>query len=109
VSTREQVEFQRCFGSADRMAWVRAQPCVVLGCPGSPCENVHIGMGPKQSLGDSTLIVPACAGHRALLQGALGTAKFAALYHLDLVAEAIDLELRWRQHLARLAEAPVAC
>ena len=107
MSTHEQVEFQRCFGSADRMAWVRAQPCVVLGCPGSPCENVHIGMGSQRTLGESTLIVPACAGHRALLQGALGTAKFEALYHLELAAEAIDLELRWRQHCARLTGTPV--
>ncbi len=100
MSTHEQVEFQRCFGSADRMAWVAAQPCIAPGCLATPCENAHLGMGPNGTVGDSTFIVPACPTHRKLLQGELGTEKFAALYHIDLAAEAIDLELRWRQHVA---------
>jgi hypothetical protein len=103
MSTREQLEFQRCFESLERMEWVSALPCVVPGCRATPCENAHIGMGPNRALGRSALIVPTCPTHRALLQGQLGTEKFAALYQVDLAAEAIDVELRWRQHCAKLA------
>lgn len=99
MSTKEQIEFRRCFGSAERMAFVERQPCVTPGCEHHPCENAHLGMGPHGTLGDATFIVAACPAHRKLLQGELGTEKFAALYQVDLAAEAIDLELRWQQHL----------
>lgn len=102
---RQRERFAQAYGSPERAQWVTTQPCVVPGCRTQPCQNVHIqvaGMGLKAA---STFIVPACLLHHDLLDNQLGRRKFEALYHVDLAAEAIDLELRWRQHVARQPEA----
>lgn len=54
-------EFSRIYGSKKRVAWVKAQPCLV--CGSGPCENAHVvggGMGRKAS---HTAIVPLCSSH----------------------------------------------
>jgi len=39
----------------------------------------------------------------------IGSEKFEALYGVDLAVEAVDLELRWRQHLAEHPAAHGSC
>lgn len=101
---RRKAEFARTYESQARVVWVQQQPCLVPGCPRTPCHNAHIqtgGMGRKAS---STFVVPACDQHHELLDNQLGRRKFEALYKIDLAAEAIDTELRWRQYCAAQQE-----
>lgn len=100
MSTSEQREFARVFGSRARMDFVEGSVCVVPVCAAGGCQNTHIGMGAGGSLADATCILPLCVAHRGLLL-ILGTEKFGDLYGINLAAEAIDLELRWQQHLSK--------
>ncbi len=99
MSTAAQREFVRRFESAERIAWVEQQPCVVPSCTSVPCEGVHTHRDAS-----SAFVVAACLLHRQLLTAEIGTFKFEALYHVDLGAEALDLELRWRQHVVNRDE-----
>jgi hypothetical protein len=102
--TNEQLESIRCYESVERMEWVSRRPCVVPGCSAPRSENVHIRREPDGRLTGSAFIVPLCARHRDLLVQQIGTRTFETVYRLDLGVEALDVELRWRQHLAARAE-----
>lgn len=55
---RRQSEFARCYGSKERVAWIRAYPCV--WCFSFPSDNAHTesaGMGYKAGY---ETIVPLC-------------------------------------------------
>jgi hypothetical protein len=99
---RKRETFIRCYESLDRVLFIKALPCVVSGCPNQPCDNMHIqgdGAGRKA---DSTFVVPGCTVHHHLLDDELGRTKFEQLYHVNLAVEAIDTELKWRQHVTHL-------
>lgn len=104
--TPEQRESIRCYESVERIAWIRELPCVVPGCANAPRENQHVQILKDGRPAGSAFVVPMCAAHREVLTHGVGSVKFEALYHLDLKAEALDVELRWRQHQAACAVAP---
>lgn len=100
---RRTSEFARCYGSRARVAWVKAQPCVVgsLGCDG-PSQNAHTANGGMGRKADADTIVPMCDGHHRLLH-CWGVETFSRSYALDLPALAADTDRRWREHLNRTA------
>lgn len=68
---RKASEFLRCYGSAERVAWVKSLPCFACGLIGHT-ENAHLpshsGAGRK---GDARHIVPlchSCHDHKVYLQ-----------------------------------------
>lgn len=112
---RKAREFERCYGSTARVAFVKSLPCIV--CGRGPCDNAHIrgdGAGRKA---DYTAIVPLCCmpmddpwnpgyhrGHHGLFHK-IGVESFVALYQtrrrgLDLEAEAAKTEAAWLYFLS---------
>jgi hypothetical protein len=55
---RRDREFQRCYGSAERVAFVQGLSCV--GCGRTPCENAHSVTGGMGRKADAETIVPLC-------------------------------------------------
>ena len=58
---RRQSEFARTYHSKARVAWVKAQPCVV--CGNTPSENAHVDNGGAGRKAGYQHIVPLCATH----------------------------------------------
>jgi hypothetical protein len=91
---RRREEFQRAYGGAERVAWVKALPCIV--CVSIPSENAHVksgGMGRKE---DARFIVPLCHHcHREL--HAIGVASFQDRHRLDLLAWAARVDAWWTE------------
>jgi hypothetical protein len=58
---RRASEFARCYGSKERVEWVKRQPCI--DCGATPSDNAHVegeGVGRKAH---HTRIVPLCRTH----------------------------------------------
>jgi hypothetical protein len=55
---RRDREFQRCYGSAERVAFVQGLSCV--GCGRTPCENAHSVTGGMGRKADAETIAPLC-------------------------------------------------
>lgn len=95
---RRASEFARCYGSKERVEWVKEQRCAVGFCS-SPAENVHIeGDGASRKAGYE-LIVPLCHTHHLKLH-AYGRGTFEEGYGLDLAALAAETQQRWEAHCA---------
>lgn len=108
---RQRSEFARCYHSKERVAFVKALPCIV--CGHGPCDNAHIesdGMGRKAHY---TKIVPLCCmpsdapnspgyerGHHGRMHR-LGVGTFLHQYRNppDLAAAAAATEKRWQDRL----------
>lgn len=65
---RKAREFVRCYLNPERVAFVKALPCIVTGCTRGPCENAHI---PDKSAGagrkaDYTATVSLCPDHHRM-------------------------------------------
>lgn len=96
---RSASEFTRCYGSEERVEWVRSLPCIVPGCR-QLSENAHIigdGAGRKA---DADKIVPLCVMHHRSGQYALhhlGREEFEGTHMVDLGALALDTERCWRR------------
>lgn len=90
---RSAAEFQRIYGSKERVAWIQAQPSVVsLKCP---CENVHVIGGGMARKADYKWIVPLTAEeHRELHQ--IGKPAFEAKWGVDLGYYALAIEGCWQ-------------
>lgn len=93
-AARERAEFARVYGSKERVAWVKAQPCV--GCGARPSDNHHTKNGGFGRKGDYTTIVPLCRGcHRALHNGRKPCLDWGDGSHLAAATEA-----RWQREQA---------
>lgn len=91
---REAREFQRCFGSPERVAFVQALPSVVSGK--GPCVCAHVRGGGASRRGDARWTVPLTdAEHQEMHRG---QASFAMRYGLDLAALAEETERSWVAH-----------
>jgi hypothetical protein len=55
---RSAAEFTRIYGSKARVAWIKAQPCLV--CHRSPCDNAHTVTGGTGRKAGFETIVPLC-------------------------------------------------
>jgi hypothetical protein len=89
---RSAEEFARIYGSEERVEWVKAQPCVVPGCPFRPIENAHIKNGGMGRKSDYQNIVPLCQPHHLLLHN---TGK-PSMWGIDLEAAAAETEAKWK-------------
>lgn len=95
---RRKREFARCYGSAERVAFVRSLPCVVCGAMSfGASQNAHVetdGMGRKA---DARRIVPLCAPHHRSLH-ARGILAFQDRYGVDLYVAAAATDAAWQRH-----------
>jgi hypothetical protein len=92
---RQQSEFARCYGSEERVEWVKALPCVVCGY--GPCDNAHvIGGGISRKAGYES-IVPLCSGphgcHAELHR--IGVKTFGRRNRIDLCQAAERIANAW--------------
>jgi hypothetical protein len=90
---RKAKEFRRTYGSKDRVEFVKALPCSVLGCLATPSDNAHItgdGAGRKA---DADTCIPLCRAHHDEFDA--GHETFAAKYRFDAVYHAHLTELAW--------------
>ncbi len=93
-------EFERVYGSVDRVHWIKRLPSIVSGR--APCENVHVKSGGMGRKADACWIIPLTSWeHRDLHQH--GPTKFFEIYGrvIDLEAAAVETERRWQEHLAK--------
>lgn len=97
--TRVAADFARIYGSAARVAWIRAQPC--MACGRGPCENAHTISGGMGRKADYETIIPlcwTCHNHMHLAGWAVLGARFANRDLLKTLAH--DTQRRWLLHLA---------
>ena len=89
-------EFARSYGSSDRVEFVKALPCSVLGCGIRPSENAHLtndGLGRKA---DADQIFPLCRQHHDEFdKGKDGKSAFCDKYKLDAAYQATLAEMAW--------------
>lgn len=99
-------EFARIYGSRERLAWVKAHPCVF--CGRIPCDNAHVTNGGTGRKADAEFIVPACSDyfdrtlermvtgcHHEMDHGA-GKAAMERHHDLDLLEAAAEIDAEWR-------------
>jgi hypothetical protein len=103
-ATRKEANHARSYGGVERIAFVAALPCVVMGCRRGPCENAHATTGGTGRKADAETVFPCCPTHHRELHNG-GAQTFQRLHSLDLAACAAETERRW-QHRADLE--PVA-
>lgn len=92
--------FTRAYGSEARVAWIKAQPCIVPLCCRTPCDNAHIVGGGVSRKANANRIVPLCSGldgHHMLLH-TIGRESFEALYHISLDVHARLTDARWQAY-----------
>lgn len=97
---KQQREFERVYGSQERVDWVKAQRCCACHAD-TGCDNAHVP--PKSDAGgtsrkaDAKWIAPLCQYcHRVRLHN-WGRATFEAYFKIDLEQEAIKLDARWQK------------
>lgn len=86
-------EFARCYGSSERVEFVKAQPSIVSG--ERPCVNAHVRNGGMGRKADAKWIVPMTDQEHRELHG-WGIVVFETLYMLDLDVEAAKTEAAWQ-------------
>ena len=89
---RKASAFARAYHSKERVAFVKALPCVV--CHQTPSDNAHIENGGMGRKADYTTIVPLCRTHHRRLH-ILGRATFEASYGVALGLWTTHTELSW--------------
>ena len=81
-AAKERETFARVYGSAERVAWMRRQPCLV--CSGLPSENAHTRSGGTGRKGGADSIVPLCHLHHSLLHSS-GHKTFCEIHKINLI------------------------
>lgn len=97
---RQNKAWTRAYGSAERVAWIAALPCVA--CGRVPCQGHHIVSGGKSRKADARFVVPLCASHHAALHDH-GKATFERLYAVNLSERADACERAWRAFIGEAA------
>lgn len=98
---RRKAEWARAYHSPERVAWVRARPCFVCGCPRRPSENAHTVTGGMGRKADASTIAPLCAYHHAELHQ-VGASTFETLHRFPLAWAAAETEEAWQRHRSTL-------
>lgn len=87
--------FLRAYGSEERVAWIRRQPCAVPGCGWRHgCHNAHVLS--KGAGGTADDVVPLCGLHHHQ-QHQLGAQTFEERHGVDLCDLAAEYARRWRE------------
>src|SRR4051812_21381777 len=91
-------EFERKYGSVDRVLWMQRQPSVVSGK--TPCVNAHIGHDGMARKSHHTTIVPLTREEHDLMNAVNGGIDtFCERYATSieqLLAYAAEIEARWQ-------------
>ena len=98
---RSREETQRVYGGPERIEWLKAQPCVVMGCGRGPCEVAHTQNGGTGRKADACHTVSLCPAHHRELH-AIGVRTWESLHRLDLAALAAHTERQWQRHQSDL-------
>lgn len=96
-------KFAREYGSAERVDWVRRQPCVA--CGHGPSENAHVRTGGMGRKADACWVAPICTPCHATLHR-IGAKSFEAAHQIDLDHEAAITDARWAVHVAQQTPTP---
>ncbi len=99
MTAKQDANWLRSHGSAERVAWVGRQPCVF--CHRTPTEeqpshNHHVRGGGMSRKADARFIVPACVRCHALAHN--GGSR---LTRDELLVVADNVEASWQHHLSR--------
>ena len=91
---RKPSEYARCYGSRERVAWIKSLPC--MECGGKPSDPAHTATGGMGRKADASTIAPLCRRCHTL-QHAHG---WSALDNGDIrfhIAALYDLQWHARQ------------
>jgi len=103
---RRQSEFARCYGSKERVAWVKAQPCIVCVARGSmnvgPSDNAHTSTGGMGRKADYRFIVPMCRTHHREFDQHVG-AFGDLLVRMWICGQSARVEEHWQAHQLSLS------
>lgn len=89
---KREATFERAYGGAERVEWMKAHPC--LACGAVPSENAHVRNGGMGRKADAKYIVPLCHTHHEELHRR-GQDSFEVRYGLCLDIYAEILSCRW--------------
>lgn len=89
-------EWERSYGSVERVEWMRSRPSIVSGK--KPCVNAHVRTGGMGRKADACWIVPLTYEEHEELHR-IGRWAFQAKYTIDLDVAARMVELHWQGHL----------
>jgi hypothetical protein len=99
---RRAAEFERCFGSRERVRWIKSLPCIVTEGHSDDIENVHTRGDGAGRRADACWIVPMKASlHRKLHR--VGKVSFECEYGIDLDFLATVIESGWQVLQSRKA------
>ena len=102
-AAKERETFARVYGSAERVAWMRRQPCLV--CSGLPSENAHTRSGGTGRKGDADSIVPLCHYHHAQLHR-VGVKSFQTDHAINFFVAALRVDARYEAFETWCADNP---
>ncbi len=91
-------EWERAYGSEERVLFIQALPCSVPGCGNRPCENAHAVNGGMSRKADADTILPLCAEHH--LESHRGVKTFMRKYRIVLLECAAATDRLWLAYLA---------
>ena len=100
---RRMSEFARCFGSRERVAWIKSRACVVTGSR-HEIENVHVRGGGAGRRADYCWIVPMSRPLHRLLHN-IGKVSFECRWGIDLDYLAEQTQAAWQSHLRQTGRA----
>ena len=92
---RRKKEWERAYGSYERVWWFRQCNCLV--CGRLPSQNAHTKNGGMSMKGPASSIVPLCSRHHRELHDT-GRRTFEAKYKVDLASAAEKWDARWQAH-----------
>lgn len=94
---RKRSEWKRAYHSAERVAFVKALPCVACGFDGFPLrENAHTVNGGAGRKGDYVTIIPLCKSCHTKQHRKGWSALFGANPSLQIVLHCQATELAWQ-------------
>jgi len=101
---RKASEFARCYGSKERVAWVKRQNCAVgsAACCGE-IHNAHAFGDGTSRRADAEFILPMCDYHHRQMHYR-GAMTFETMYNMNLYAASQRTNARWLAHLASGAQ-----
>lgn len=97
---RRASEFARCYGSKERVAWVKSLPCAVrslglsifaMPCHG-PMDNAHTVTGGMGRKADAETIIPLCRRHHE----GFHAGRWDPVFVQAARGYATEVEQRWR-------------
>lgn len=99
---RKAKEFARAYGSKERVAFVKSEPCAacLTGDCSGPKENAHTKTGGYGRKSDARFIAPLCHGHHQELHRS-GQYSFDAKHRISLAYIARLTEAAWQKHACR--------